>query len=167
MILNEKLSSLMQGIEAVSGLKGVRFAYSMARNRLALKRELETLQEAIKASDKFAEYDKKRIELCEQHADKDEKNKPKMINVGTEKAPREEFVFSKANKVKFDKEVDVLQKENKAILDERDAQLKEFAELLKKESEFKPYMIAYEAIPEDISSSQLSGIIDLVEEPKK
>ena len=164
---NEQLNGLMMGIEAVSGLKGVRFAYAMARNKSALKRELETLQEAIKASDKFTEYDKKRIELCEQYADKDEKDKPKMINVGTPQAPREEFVFSKANKTKFDKEVDKLQKDNKVVLEERTAQLKEFSELLKKESEFVPYMIAYESIPEDITTEALSKIIELIEEPKK
>ena len=119
-ILNEKLQSVYQGIEAVSGLKGVRFAYAMARNKSALKKELETLQEAVKASDKFAEYDKKRIELCEQYADKDEKDKPKLEN--------NEYVFSKANKVKFDKELDAFRKGYKQTLDDRKAQLKEFKE---------------------------------------
>lgn len=158
-MLNEKLQALYQGVESVSGLKGVRFAYAMARNKLALKRELETLQEAIKASDKFIEYDKKRVDLCEQYADKDDKDEPKLEN--------NEYVFSKANKVKFDKELDKVREEYKTVIDERTAQLKEFGELLKKESEFKPYMIAYESVPEEITTDAMSRIIELIEDPKK
>ena len=153
---NEKLQSLYAGIEAVSGLKGVRFAYAMAKNKSALKRELESLQEAIKMSDKFTEYEKKRVELCEQHSEKDDTGKAKLEN-------NEYVILSKAQ---FNKELDKMRKEHKDTLDERTAQIKEFNELLKKESEFKPYMVAYESVPEDISTETMSKIIELVNEPK-
>lgn len=156
-MLNEKLQGLYQGIEAVSGLKGVRFAYAMAKNKSALKRELETLQEAIKMSEKYGEYEEKRVELCEQHSEKDDKGKAKLEN-------NEYVILSKAQ---FDKELGKLRKEYESVIEERTAQIKEFNELLKKESEFKPYMVAYESVSEEISSSQLSGIIELIEEPKK
>lgn len=154
---NRQLQVLLQGINAVNSLQGVKFAYGINKNRKAIERELETLQEAIKASDKYTEYDKKRIELCEKHAVKDDNGKAKMEN--------NEYVIT--DKDAFDKEIDTLRAKYKDAIDEREAQLKEFSELLKKESDFVPFKIAFEDVPEDITSDAMSKIIDLIDEPVK
>lgn len=157
-ITNQKLWALLQGIKNLSGLKGVKFAYGMAKNKRLIEQEIEILQEAIKPSDKFQEYDKKRIDFCVKYADKDDKGKAKLEG--------NEYVFSGKNKEKFDKEIETLKKEYGQEQKEREEQIDEFHKLMTKESDFKPFMIAYEEIPEDITSDQMSGIIDLINSPK-
>ncbi len=155
-MINEKLYDVAKGIELVSSLKGVKFAYAIAKNRNAIKAEIAVLQETIKFSEKFTEYDKKRIELCENYADKNDKGKAVMTN--------NEYVIT--DKIKFNKEIKTLQKEYSQPIKEREAQVKEFSALLQKESVFKPYMIAYEDVPADITAEAMNKIIELVEAPK-
>ena len=73
---NKELQPLLQSIDAVGNLSGVKFVYAIVKNKKLITAELETLQEAIKSSEKFLEYDKERIVICEKHADK-ENGKPK------------------------------------------------------------------------------------------
>lgn len=155
-MLAKQLQVLSQGIEACGELKGVKFAYALAKNKALLKTELETLQTAITPSEKYMSYEKARVALCEVHAEKDEKDKPKMEG--------NEYVIT--DRKKFDKELEKLQEEHKEVITEREGQVKEFNELLEKESDYKPFMIEYSDVPEDISSKQMSGIVSIVKEPK-
>ena len=158
-ITNQKLGELFQGIKSVSELKGVKFAYGMAKNRRLIEEESKILQEALKPSDKFQEYDKKRIEMCEKYADKDDKGKAKL--------EKNAYIFSVENKKKFDKDIEGLRKEYKKEVDDRETQAAEFQKLMEKESDYKPFIIAYEDVPEDITSDQMNGIIDLIGSPKE
>lgn len=155
---NEELGVLLQGINAVGSLKGLKFAYAIAKNKKAVTSEVEILQESIKPSEGFAKYDKERMELCKELADKDDKGNPKMAN--------NEFVIV-ANKEDFDIRVKALRERNKDVIDERDKQLKEFNELLKAESDFKPFKIDFEDVPQDITADAMSKIAELINEPKK
>ena len=76
----QDLYTLLNGFEAVKDLKGVNFAYARAKNKKLVLAELELLKGVLKDSDRFAEYDKKRIELCEVHCKKDKNKKPVMKN---------------------------------------------------------------------------------------
>ena len=169
---NKELQFLLQGIESCSELKGIKFAYSLAKNKKAIEKEMDALQEAIAPSKEFAEYDKKRIELCNQHAEKDETGKAKMevvgySIVGGQKKEESEFVFTEENRKIFRKELEVLRKEYKEVMAARDKQIEEFNKFLEKENDFKPYVIAYKDIPEDITSGMMNSIIELVGEPVK
>lgn len=155
-MLNKQLQTIAKGLNAVGNLKGVKFAYAVAKNKVLVDRELEILQTAINPNEKFKKYEEERIKLCEVFAEKDEKDKPKMEN--------NEYIIT--DRVKFDKELDKLQKELSAVVAERDAQVKEFNELLNKESDFKPFMIEYEDVPTDITSDSMSLIVDLINPPK-
>jgi len=151
---NKQLQPLLQGIDAVGNLSGVRFSYCMSKNRKLITAELETLQEAIKPKEKFLEYDKERIALCQKYADK-ENGKPKMEN--------NNFVIT--DRKEFEKEIEKLGKKFNAVLDEREKQGKEFQELLEKESSFVPFKLDYEEIPKDITAKQMDGIIELIKDP--
>lgn len=155
-MLNKQLQPLLQAINACGNLSGVKIAYALIKNKKLITAEIETLQEAIKPNEKFLEYEKLRIELCEKHAEKDDKGKSKI----------EKNNYIMVDKEKFDKELEKLNKDNKAILDEREKQGKEFNELLGKESTFTPYLIDYKELPESISVSQLSGIDILINDNK-
>ncbi len=152
---NGQLEGLMRGIDACGDLKGVKFAFGLAKNKKMLVKEFEIFQEAIKPSKEFIEYDQKRVDLCKELADKDEKGNPKMES--------NNYIVIK-NKEDFEIRSKALTEQNQSAVDDRSKQIKEFNELMNKESDFKPFLIARNDIPDDITSKQLSGIIDLIEE---
>lgn len=56
---------LWQAFGQLEGLKhDVRFSYFLAKNKVALKNELELMDEAQKASDAFLEYEQRRVDLA-------------------------------------------------------------------------------------------------------
>ena len=160
---NKDLQLLLQGIGSCSNLKGIKFVYSLAKNKKAIEKEVDVLQAAIVPSKEFVEYEKKRIKLCNKYAEKDESGKSKMEVIG--KRGESEFVFVEENRKIFSKELEVLRKEYKEVMEARDRQIKEFNKFLEKENDFEPYVIAYEDIPEDITSIMMSSIIELIADP--
>ena len=115
----KELFVLMSGINNVTDLKGVKFAYAIAKNKNVLAKEIESLQKSIEGSKEFQEYDKQRVELAEKHAKK-ENGKPVSKN--------NEYVLEDSGK--FNIAFDKLKKEHQKVLDSRDKQMKEFDELL-------------------------------------
>ena len=164
---NKDLEILYQGINAVGNLsekdttkdlksayaRGVKFAFAMVKNKRKIKSELEILQESIKPDAKFQDYDQKRVFVCEKFADKD-KGRPKMEN--------NQYIFSKESRVKFDKEMTKLNKDNKDLIDKRQKQLTEFNGLMDDESDFVPFQVKLEEVPGGITPNQMDGIYDLV-----
>ena len=63
--------ALFGNLKKLGGLKGVKFAYAVEKNKNLLKQEVESVQEAIKPLENFQEYDAKRMKLAEQYAEKD------------------------------------------------------------------------------------------------
>jgi len=54
---------------------------SLIQNKTALKEIQKSIEEYLKPSDRFNEYEKKRIELCVKYCNKDETGNPKLIPV--------------------------------------------------------------------------------------
>lgn len=154
---NGELEKLMQGINSCGELRGVRFAYGLAKNKKILEKEFEIFREALKAPEDFKKYDNERIEICKELVDKDEKGDPKMDSSGYVITTRRE---------EFDVRLKALQERNKEVVDAREKQIKEFNELMGKESDYKPYMISFDEVPKDITARQYDGIKDLIEEKK-
>lgn len=151
---NVELTRLLQGINAVDSLSGVRFAYAMSKNKKLITSEVETLEDAIKYSDEFEAYEKDRIELCERHAEKDDKGKPKTSG--------DKYVM--ADQKKFDKGLEALNEKNKEVIERRKKQGEEYGKLLEVESSYEPFMVEFEDVPKDITVSQMDGIIELIKE---
>ena len=149
---NKELGPLLQRINACGNLSGVKFAYALSKNKKLIMREIEMLNEVIKQSEEYAKFEKKRVELCEKYAKKDEKGKPKI--------EKNEYLI--ANRKKFEKELEKLRADNKEPLDKREIQVKEFNELLENESSYVPFKIKLEDVPKEITASQLDGIKDLI-----
>lgn len=152
---NGQLEGLMRGIDSCGDLKGVKFAFGLAKNKKMIERDFEIFQEAIKPSKEFIEYDIKRVDLCKELADKDEKGNPIM--------EENNYIVIK-NKKDFDVRNKALTEQNQTAVDDRKKQIKEFNELMNKESDLKPFLITCNDVPNDITSRQLSGIIDLIGE---
>jgi hypothetical protein len=150
---NNDILNLYDGLSKIN-LKGVKFSYGVAKNIALLKTEVESLSKAQESSKEFVEYDNARIELAKKHAKKDDKGEPVV--------EKNSYVIE--NQEAFDKEFETLKKTHKKALDERENQIKDFNDLLEKETDIQFHKIKLEDVPEDISTEQMTTIYDLIEE---
>ena len=146
---------LHMALVAVAPLKGVKFAYGVAKNKMRLENELKALQAGMEPSDEYATYEKKRMALCRKYATTDDKGVPQTVG--------RSFVGLDGNE-EFEAKIKELQAEHKEALDAHQAKVDEYNELLNGDFEFDEYIIALKNIPEDITAGQLGGIITLVED---
>ena len=116
-ITGKDLFRIKTGLDAVSKLQGVKFAYAVAKNLHIISREIEIFTTTVKPSGDFLKFEKERIALCEQHSKKDDKGKA--IIAGAE------YVLE--NRDSFEKCLDILRKDYQIAIDEREIQMKEYA----------------------------------------
>jgi len=128
----------------------VKFSYLIAKNKVAMKDEIEALEEVSKASEEFKEYEDKRIKLAQQYADKNED--------GSAKIQDNNFVLT-TNAAIFQKEFDKLKEQHKDLVNERDKQVKEFEVLLEGTVNFEGTKINFEDIPPSIDPATMECFI--------
>jgi len=151
-----EIFSLYNALQTLGDLKGVKFAYAIARNINICKPEVEALQEALKGSDEFLEFEAKRVELAKEYSKKDENGKPLS----------ERGAFVMADEDKFNKKLEELKnsKEYKDVTKIREEQVESWEKLLEEESSLKLYSVALESVPEELTVRQMTAIADLVNE---
>jgi seryl-tRNA synthetase len=154
---NNDIFSLSQALESVGNLTGVHFSYCVARNKNRVRMEIDAMKETIKRSEKYEEYDRKRIEIAKKFSKKDE--------TGKEVIENNSFVLE--DEKSFEKEFKALKEEYKDTVAEQEKKEKDFNDFLKEESKLELYKIPFEDVPMNITSSQMSGIFAIIEEPKK
>jgi hypothetical protein len=146
--------SLYNALGKLGYLSGVKFAYAVSKNLSLLKPELEALQKAVEPSEEYKVYDKKRVELAEKYAKKDENEKAVIIN--------NEYKIE--NQKEFNKEFEKLKKEFPKEIEIRDNQIKEQNELLKTEYTGELYKVSLFDIPKEITVAQMDSIMAIVSE---
>lgn len=151
---NKEIVALHNNLKALKGLKGVKFNYAIARNISKLSTEIECLEKSKEQTDLYKEFEKERVELAKSFAKKNEK--------GVEIIVEKNYII--LDQEAFDKSFEELKEKHKEAVAEREAQLKEYIELLDKESTFIPFKIKVELIPEEITTEQMNAIYPLVEE---
>ena len=155
---NIDLYHLKQGLDSVGGLTGIKFAYAVAKNLRLVATEISVLDELRVPSEAFAEYEKERIALCEQHSEKDEDGKPRMANGGANGV----FTFAIANKAAFEAELDELRTQHATAIKERDDQMRRCEEFLQEESDLDLHSVKLDDVPKEISAGQMSAILEIV-----
>ena len=151
----KELFQLKQALESVSTLKGVKFAYSIAKNLQEVNKEIEAVNKAIAPSDEFMQYEKERIKLNEEYAEKTEDGKPMVEN--------NNYVISPRNRGSYEKRMEELKKKHKKVLSERDEQIKEYQALLEENVDITLHKIQEGNLPSDITAEQISGILPVIE----
>lgn len=146
------LFRIKAGLKAVGKLQGVKFAYTVAKNLQIVSCETGALVESIKASDKYLKYDRERIALCEQYAKKDDDGKAVIVGLD----------YNIKDRYKFDKVLKKLQKKYKAVIDERELQLKEYEALLDEPCEIVFHKINNDVLPENITGEQIFNIMEII-----
>jgi hypothetical protein len=143
----------MQGLNSVTDLKGVKFAYSVIKNKKKIEDEIKIFEEVIKPDPAYEEYELKRISLCEIHSDKDEDGKPIVI------ADK----YKLTNVDIFNEELEKLKFNYKDIIDERMKQINEYNKILDETMVIDITKISFNDLPENITPKQLESIIFMVD----
>lgn len=157
-----ELVALYRNLNQLGNLNGVKFSYAVAKNLNIIKPEIEALEKSMELPDKYKEFDNARVALVEKYAVKDENGKPKK-----EKADNgaEQYVLPTGpEEKKFNKEFEALKKEHKEAVDLRDKQVEEYTKMLTEESTVALYKVKLEFVPEAITTRQMAGIAEIIEE---
>jgi len=155
--------NLLANSRILGNLKGVKFSYMITKNINKLKEEFTALDEAIKTTDAFNEFQKQRIALAEKHAKLDENGRPVVIKEKDENGrPVERYDI--VNQKLFETDLETLRVEHKDALDEMENKIKEYNELMKTDVEVELHEIKLSDVPEDITAQQMSIISDLIVE---
>lgn len=152
---NVDLFRLRDGLNDVSNLKGVKFAYSVLKNKKLVEDEIALIQKSVEMSPEYQEYERNRIELCEKYADKDKDGKSVVVN----------GAYQIENKTEFNVEVEKIKNENLKFIEERVKQVNDYEVLLQEESDVaeKLSKVKEEYLPSDITANQLQSIIEMIE----
>ena len=155
---NRQLSILHKGLTDSGKLQGVKFAYAVAKNKKLIEEEVEALNEGLNPSEKFKEYDEKRVELAKEHAEKDEDGNAVMVGEENIKS------FDIKDIAKFTKDLEKIQEEYKTELEARDKQLKDYEKLMDEDTKLELQKVKLENVPEEITGEQLELISEIIEE---
>ena len=164
---NEVLTRFYMGLKNLANFTGVKFIWAVEKNELKLEREVKALEKGIKMTEDYEEYEKARIELCKEHAVKDNNKKP--ITIDNELNLREGKTYLMKDQIVFENELKKLResKEHKEACKAREEQLKQWNKLLEEEQEHEIHFVDYEELPKTITKSQLSAIIEMIRDPKE
>jgi hypothetical protein len=152
---------LWKVLSQLEGLKhDVRFSYFLAKNKVALKSEIEALNEANTPSAAYLEFENKRVEGAQRFADKDEVGNPKVFN--------NQYVITE-HKSDFEAEMKKLKTKFKTAIEAREKQIKDYEDLLEEEVEFKPTKLRFSQLPRQVESSVLEVFIeaDIIEDDQE
>jgi hypothetical protein len=155
---HKDLLKFWEGLNSVGHFKGVKFAYAVCRNRAMVKSIIDSLEDSFKPSEEFVKWDAERLEIARKYARKDEQGN--LIEM-----PGRNLDIT--NMPAFIAEIDLLKEKYQEALDAREKQMAEKESLMSEEvQDFKPYMLPFSQIPEDMTVEHMDKIIWMLEEPK-
>jgi len=159
---NRDLLNLYNALKTIEGRQfTVKFSYFVAKNKIALKNDLEILDSVKKPTPEYIEYDTKRAKLAFEYSDKTDDGKPRIENnnfIITEKVDE------------FKTELDKLKEEYSKSIDEQEQKVKDFENLLDNEVQFTGIKIDMKDVPETIEPAILEILLEtnmVIEETKK
>lgn len=153
---NRELFAFQQALELVSDLPGCKFAYAVAKNKAKISSIIETLYKA-KRHPKEEEFEKRRVEICEKHCDRDGDGNPVL----------EHNAFQGLHdNADFDTDIDKLREEFKEVMDHRHKEAEAYEVKLNEEAKFDIHKIFFDAISENITANQIMGILPMIIDPQ-
>lgn len=155
-LTNQELVDLSAGLQSVLNLSGAKFAYAIAKNIKIVSPKVQEIEKSLNPKKEFLEYDKKRADLAESFAEKDEKGNPKIEG--------ERYLIPEARQEEFNTAVEKLKEVNKEVIKAREAQLTAFEESLKEEIEIELHLFPQADLPDNITGRQIEGIMCIIDE---
>jgi hypothetical protein len=155
-ITKKRATELFGGLQDVSNLPGVKFAYNVIKNTKLLQPEIDALQKAGELSEEFKAFEIERMALAQKFAKKDKEGNPVIEN--------NSFVL--ADQAGFDKEFKLLQKKHDKAIKARESQVAEFNKLLEEEIEVDFFTVKLSDVPQSITPGQVKGIFEIIVDEK-
>jgi len=148
----KKIRFFWEGIQAIiTDDLDRKLAYAIARNRSRLRSVVEAIEEASKPVPAF---EKKRVELAREMAQKDGSGNPIMM------PDQKSFVV--ADMVTFNEKLETIRKSTKQTA--RDKQVEKFME---EKEEVDIYQVPFELFPDTIRPDIMEALLPMVEEEEK
>lgn len=147
-----ELYNYFQALNSVGDLKGVKFAYTIIKNKKVIEEEIKDLEEVVKANPEFEKYEQERIQLCELHSEKDQNGK----------ALIEDQKYKIIDQTKFDVELETLKGKYGESINERFRQIDEYNKMLDENVEMDIKKLNFDDLPENITTDQLESLTFMV-----
>ena len=125
----------------------IKFKYMVARNKLKLKPEIEIIQELVKLSPEFTEFNEKRVEICKEFSRKDENGEAILINNN----------YDIVDRKRFNETIETLKDKYKTIIQKEEEQSIEIESMLDENIDIEISKVIIEEVPGDLEQ----GIIDI------
>lgn len=158
-LTKKQVVGLYQSLLEVGKLRGVKFAYAVAKNTLILEPEVVAIQKMYNESKGFEEYNKKRIQIAEKYAIKENGKSKKYMKDGVE-------MYEIGDNVKFTEEIKSLQAEYEPAIKERELQIQEIDKEMEKTITVDLQMIHISDVPNEIESRQMTNIFIIISDKK-
>ena len=153
------VNAMLQKLETVIKLEASTvFSYAIAKNKGVLESIIKQIRnERPNPSEKYIEFNNKRIDIIKELATKDAKGNPVIKPDGNYDLPDMSL---------FDKQFDPLKEEYKETVDEFEEKEKAYFQSMTNEMEIDIHKIQMEYVPKIITPEQMESILPFVEVPK-
>ena len=149
---NKDVAPFLNALESVKDLSGFRFALAVVRNKKACNAKVEEFKEALKPSDRYTEYDTKRVNLCKAHAKKDESGEPIVAN----------GEYQIADVLALMSELSPISEEYQDAVSEYSQKLKDFEAIADDDAGITLEQVGSDDMPKDITPAQLEALYEMV-----
>jgi hypothetical protein len=129
-----------------------KFNYSIIKNIKLIEEQIRIVDNVIKPTQEFIEFERIRIPICEEHAKKDENGRPILIN--------DDYQFE--DELKFIEAIKPLQEKYQSALDHRQTQINDYNRLLDEEITINLLKIGKDELPEKITQAELESIFPIL-----
>lgn len=171
---NDELYVLRDGLDAVpekvtyqdEKKKGIiNFKMAVSKNKRDLKNHLIDLESAIEAPEKFKEYRVKEQKLSKKYCRRDKDGKNVIIPVieGSQRGEQFDIIGYDDPKSEYSVQFEKLKKEYQKEIDERKKQMEKFNNHLKEDSGYKPYLIPFNIVPDDLPQKAMDGVLYIID----
>jgi len=171
---NDELYVMRDGLNAVPDKvsyenvkkKGIiNFKLAVSKNKWMLNNHLKDVEEAIKSSEDYSKYRKEEQGLSKKFCRKDEEGKNIIIPTveGRVKGERYDIEGQGDPDSEYSRAFEKLENKYKKEIKERKEQLEKFNDFLEEESDFEPYLIPFNLVPDDLPQSAMDGVLFIIE----
>ena len=143
--------------DSIANVENFMFKIVASRNLKTVSMLTEDIKKQSEASEKYKEFATKRNELQKKFADKDDKGQALLNETKTE------YVISKANIAKLDKEAGELEKEYQTEIDLHSEKMKEYFKVITEKEKFEVQVYPFKKsdIPTEILDKNNNLSIDI------
>ena len=146
---------LFNTINTMGSIASTKFSYAIIKNVEKLKDEFEAVKkiQQIK-SPEHEEFETKRIQLCHEFAEKDEKGNPVLVGSN----------YKIKDQDAFDKMYSKLESNYSGVMEEINNKVKQINDILDEESDIELYKISIDDLPKELTPAQVKSLMPMIME---